>query len=32
MGFVVSNGKILEIDAITDPDRLRRLDLTVLDS
>ena len=32
MGFTVSDGKITEIDAIVDPDRLRRLDLAVLDA
>jgi RNA polymerase sigma factor (sigma-70 family) len=31
MGFTVRNGKIVEIDAINDPERLSRLDLTVLD-
>jgi RNA polymerase sigma factor (sigma-70 family) len=31
MGFTVSGGKIVEIDAVTDPERLRQLDLTVLD-
>ena len=31
MGFTVSRGKIVEIDAIIDPERLRRLDLPVLD-
>jgi RNA polymerase sigma factor (sigma-70 family) len=30
MGFTVSRGKIVEIDAIVDPERLRRLDLAVL--
>ena len=30
MGFTVSLGKITEIDAIADPDRLRRLDLAAL--
>jgi RNA polymerase sigma factor (sigma-70 family) len=30
MGFTISGGKIVEIDAITDPDRLSRLDLSVL--
>jgi RNA polymerase sigma-70 factor (ECF subfamily) len=30
MGFTVSDGKIVEIDAIADPDRLRLLDLSVL--
>jgi RNA polymerase sigma factor (sigma-70 family) len=30
MGFTVSLGKIMEIDAIADPDRLRRLDLAAL--
>ena len=30
MGFTVSRGKIVEIDAIIDPERLRRLDLPVL--
>ena len=31
MGFTVSRGKIVELDAIIDPERLRRLDLPVLD-
>jgi RNA polymerase sigma-70 factor (ECF subfamily) len=31
IGFTVSRGKITEIDAIVDPERLRRLDLAVLD-
>ena len=31
MGFTVAGGKIVEIDAITDPERLRALDLAVLD-
>jgi hypothetical protein len=31
IGFTVSRGKIVEIDAIADPDRLGRLDLAVLD-
>jgi RNA polymerase sigma factor (sigma-70 family) len=31
MGFTISGGKIVEIDSITDPERLRRLDLSVLD-
>jgi RNA polymerase sigma-70 factor (ECF subfamily) len=31
IGFTVSRGKIVEIDAISDPDRLGRLDLAVLD-
>ncbi len=31
MGFTVVGGRIVEIDAITDPDRLRALDLAVLD-
>jgi RNA polymerase sigma-70 factor (ECF subfamily) len=30
-GFTVSNGKIVEIDLLADPARLRELDLTVLD-
>jgi RNA polymerase sigma-70 factor (ECF subfamily) len=30
MGFTVSRGKIVEIDAIIDPERLGRLDLPVL--
>ena len=29
MGFTVVNGKIAEIDAITDPERLRQLDLAI---
>jgi RNA polymerase sigma factor (sigma-70 family) len=31
MGFTVSRGKIVEINAIADPERLLRLDLAVLD-
>jgi RNA polymerase sigma-70 factor (ECF subfamily) len=31
MGFTVSGGKIVEINAIVDPERLRRFDLAVLD-
>ena len=31
MGFTVHEGRILEIDVLADPDRLRRLDLTRLD-
>jgi RNA polymerase sigma-70 factor (ECF subfamily) len=31
MGFTVRHGKIVEIDILADPERLRRLDLTVLD-
>ncbi len=31
MGFTVRAGRIVEIDVFADPDRLRRLDLTVLD-
>src|SRR5213078_1786560 len=31
MGFTVTDGQIVEIDVITDPARLRELDLTVLD-
>jgi RNA polymerase sigma factor (sigma-70 family) len=31
MAFTVRNGKIVEIDALRDPERLRELDLTVLD-
>jgi len=32
LGFTVSGGKIVEIDAIGDPDRLARLDLAFLDA
>jgi RNA polymerase sigma factor (sigma-70 family) len=32
MGFTVAGGKIAEINSITDPERIRRLDLGVLDS
>jgi len=32
MGFTVTNGRIVEIDAVGDPARLRELDLTVLDA
>ncbi|MGD0064792.1 MAG: hypothetical protein ABSB76_15265 [Streptosporangiaceae bacterium] len=31
MGFTVARGKIAEINAIVDPERLRRFDLAVLD-
>jgi hypothetical protein len=31
MGFTVRRGKIVEIDILADPARLRRLDLAVLD-
>jgi RNA polymerase sigma factor (sigma-70 family) len=31
MAFTVSSGKIVEIDALSDPERLRELDLTTLD-
>jgi RNA polymerase sigma-70 factor (ECF subfamily) len=31
IGFTVSQGKIVEIDAVADPERLLRLDLSVLD-
>jgi ketosteroid isomerase-like protein len=31
MGFTVRGGKIVEIDVLTDPERLGRLDLAVLD-
>ena len=31
MGFTVRGGKIVEIDILADPARLRRLDLAVLD-
>jgi RNA polymerase sigma-70 factor (ECF subfamily) len=31
MGFTVRRGRIVEIDALSDPARLRRLDLAVLD-
>jgi RNA polymerase sigma factor (sigma-70 family) len=30
-GFTITGGKIVEIDLIADPDRLRRLDLAILD-
>jgi RNA polymerase sigma-70 factor (ECF subfamily) len=32
MGFTVRRGKIVEIDILADPARLRRLDLAVLDA
>jgi len=28
--FTITNGKIVEIDAVDDPERLRQLDLAVL--
>jgi RNA polymerase sigma-70 factor (ECF subfamily) len=31
LGFTVAGGRIVEIDALSDPARLERLDLTVLD-
>jgi RNA polymerase sigma-70 factor (ECF subfamily) len=31
VGFTVRGGRIVQIDILADPDRLRRLDLTVLD-
>ncbi len=31
LGFTISGGKIIEIDAIADPERLGRLDLMILD-
>jgi RNA polymerase sigma-70 factor (ECF subfamily) len=31
MGFTVRDGKIVEIDILADPERLRRLDLAILD-
>jgi RNA polymerase sigma factor (sigma-70 family) len=31
LGFTITDGKITEIDVIADPDRLRQLDLAVLD-
>jgi len=30
-GITVTGGKIVEIDILADPERLRRLDLTILD-
>ena len=31
MGFTVAGGRIVEIDALADPERLNRLDLSFLD-
>jgi hypothetical protein len=31
MGFTITRGKIVEVDAIANPTRLRQLDLVVLD-
>jgi RNA polymerase sigma-70 factor (ECF subfamily) len=31
MGFTITGGLIVEIDVLADPERLRRLDLAVLD-
>ena len=31
VGVIVRGGKIVEIDVIADPERLRKLDLTILD-
>ena len=30
-GFTIRDGKIVEIDILADPERLRQLDLTILD-
>jgi RNA polymerase sigma-70 factor, ECF subfamily len=30
MAFTVRHGKIIEIDTLADPERLRKLDLTIL--
>jgi RNA polymerase sigma-70 factor (ECF subfamily) len=30
IGFTVKNGRIVEIDSVSDPERLSRLDLAVL--
>ena len=32
MSFTVSGGKVVEINSIVDPERLRRFDFSVLDS
>ena len=32
IGFTVGSGRIVAIDILADPDRLARLDLTVLDA
>ncbi len=32
MAFIVRNGKIVELDALSDPERLAALDLAVLDA
>jgi RNA polymerase sigma-70 factor (ECF subfamily) len=32
MGMTVTNGRIVEIDILADPARLRQLDLTLLDA
>jgi len=32
LGFTVAAGRIVEIDILVDPERLARLDLTVLDN
>jgi hypothetical protein len=31
MGFIVVEGEIPEVDAITDPERLRQLDLAIVE-
>jgi hypothetical protein len=31
LGFTVTNGKIIEIDAITDPERMERIAVLVLE-
>jgi len=31
MGFTVARGRIVEIDMLADPDRLRRLNMAILD-
>ena len=32
MGFTVTNGKIVALDVLADPERLRELDLSALDA
>jgi hypothetical protein len=31
LGFTIADGKVVEIDILADPDRLRRLDLSAIE-
>ena len=31
MGFTIANGRIVEIDVLNDPERVKEIDLSILD-